>query len=347
MKFSTQIYKINDIIGWDSRKELILSPKFQRRSVWNPRGKSYLIDSIIKGFALPPFFIREKVLISEKRTIREVVDGQQRIRTILEYISDKFTVLKMHNLEFAKTKFSELPDDIQEKILSYSLSVNVIFGLEDAEIFQMFSRLNAYSVPLNNQEKLNAEFIGEFKQTIDELAKKHLEFWRRNKILTEPTIARMKEIELTAELVISMISGLQDSKKKIRDFYKKYDDDFSQFTHVDSQFEEILGIIDTIFDNDLSELEFKRVPIFYSLFCSIYNLKYGFGNIFSKMFTDIKLDEVKQVLFELNENLGLDLDNIDPKYSQFISSIKSSTDGIKNRQIRHEFFNATFQPLFV
>jgi len=347
MKFSTQIYKINDILGWDNRKELILSPKFQRRSVWNPRGKSYLIDSIIKGFALPPFFIREKVVISEKRTIREVVDGQQRIRTILEFINDKFTMLKMHNSEFAKIKYSELPDDIQERILSYSLSVNVIFGLEDAEIFQMFSRLNAYSVPLNSQEKLNAEFIGEFKQTIDELAKKHLEFWRRNKILTESNIARMKEIELTAELVISMISGLQDSKKKIKDYYKKYDDDFSDFSYITEQFEAILGLIDQIFGDELSELEFKRVPIFYSMFCSIYNLKFGFRNSSSKRFDDNELDVIKQTLFELNENLGLDADNVHSKYSQFIASIKSSTDGLKNRQIRHEYFTGIFQPLFV
>ncbi len=54
MDFVAQQFKINDVVGWNDRKELILSPKFQRRAVWKPKGKSYLIDSIIKGFPLPP-----------------------------------------------------------------------------------------------------------------------------------------------------------------------------------------------------------------------------------------------------------------------------------------------------
>ena len=70
-KFQPQIYRINDILSWSERKELVLSPKFQRRTVWSPRGKSYLIDSILKGFPIPPFFIREKILVRERKTVRE------------------------------------------------------------------------------------------------------------------------------------------------------------------------------------------------------------------------------------------------------------------------------------
>jgi len=72
LKFQAQVYRINDVAGWHDRRELRLAPEFQRRKVWSPRGKSFLIDSIVRGMPLPQFFIREIVLLREKRTVREV-----------------------------------------------------------------------------------------------------------------------------------------------------------------------------------------------------------------------------------------------------------------------------------
>lgn len=348
MKFQGQIYKINDILGWDNRKELILSPKFQRRSVWNPKGKSYLIDSVIKGFPLPPFFIRERVIASERRTIREVIDGQQRIRTILEFIADKFTMQEVHNKEYGKKKFSELPENIQEEFLGFSLSVNVVFGLEDSMILSMFSRLNAYSVPLNNQEKLNAEFTGEFKQEVDKLSKIHLEFWRRNKIFSEPLIARMKEVELTAELLIVSLDGIQEKKAAIKEYYKKFDTGFEEFKFLEYRFSKILGIIDEIFNQDLQSFEFKRPPIFYSIFSAIYDLKYGLKSKYSdpeKQFTMDNIEPVFQELFSLNQTLTREEST--EKYSAFLSASASSTDKLSNRNIRHLVFKTIFADCFV
>ena len=44
--FDSRTYSINDFIEWEERKQLEISPKFQRRSVWSPQAKSYLIDTI-------------------------------------------------------------------------------------------------------------------------------------------------------------------------------------------------------------------------------------------------------------------------------------------------------------
>jgi hypothetical protein len=78
-------------------------PGFQRRN-WTLKGKSLLIDSILRGMPLPQFFIRETVLPKEKRTVREVVDGQQRLSAVLSFIEGGFTVLPIHNREFASLK---------------------------------------------------------------------------------------------------------------------------------------------------------------------------------------------------------------------------------------------------
>ena len=96
-RFRSQVYTVNDFVGWNDRKELILSPNFQRRKVWKPQGKSYLIDTIVRGMPIPPIFMREIVHPRERRTVREVVDGQQRLSAILDFIDGKFTVLPSHN----------------------------------------------------------------------------------------------------------------------------------------------------------------------------------------------------------------------------------------------------------
>jgi len=356
-KFQAQIYKINDVLSWHNRKELILSPKFQRRTVWSPRGKSYLMDSVIKGFPLPQFFIREKLILSERRTVREVVDGQQRLRTILEFINDGFTIMSIHNSEYSRLKFSQLPEDIQENILTFPLSINTLIGTDDSSVLDIFSRLNAYSVPLNDQEKLNALYVGVFKQKMDYLSKLHLTYWEGNKIISKTQVARMKEVEFTSELICAMIEGLQNGKSIIKTIYKKYDDDFSQFSYLEDRFSDILGLINIILDNNITEYEFKRMPIFFTLFCVIYDLKYGFkteNNITPKTFINNDLEAVQQTLYQLSQLIsGQDDDDdentieITNEFSQFINATKSSTDKLANRIIRHNLLTEIISPLFV
>lgn len=355
-RFQAQIYKVNDILSWHNRKELLLSPKFQRRTVWSPRGKSYLIDSIIKGFPLPPFFIREKLILSEKRTVREVVDGQQRLRTIIEFINDGFTVMPIHNADHNKLKFSQLPENIQEDILTFPLSINTLIGTDDSAVLDIFSRLNAYSVPLNDQEKLNALYVGVFKQKMDYLSKLHLVYWEENKIISRTQIARMKEVEFTAELISAMVEGLQNGKSIIRTNYKKYDDEFSQFEYLETRFTNTLGLCKTILNENISEYEFKRMPLFYSLFCAIYDLQFGFradNNVVAKTFDQTSIEVVRQTLYELSqvivgtENGDENTVEVTESFAAFLTATKSSTDKMTNRTTRHNILKTIISPLFV
>ena len=73
-------YKVSDFLNWQKSDLLVLSPKFQRRSVWRPGAKSYLLDTIIKGYPIPIIFLREqKTDLTTLKHKREVVDGQQRV----------------------------------------------------------------------------------------------------------------------------------------------------------------------------------------------------------------------------------------------------------------------------
>ena len=164
--FDSRAYSINDFLEWDDTKQLVLSPKFQRRSVWTDNAKSYLMDTIVRGKPIPKVFIRQSINVQTRKSIREVVDGQQRLRTILSYLNDGFKISPRHNEKYGGLYFSQLDSvdsEIQQHILNYEVSTDLLVNLPDKEILDIFSRLNSYSVTLNDQEKINANHFGPFK----------------------------------------------------------------------------------------------------------------------------------------------------------------------------------------
>ncbi|HEX7261236.1 MAG TPA: DUF262 domain-containing protein, partial [Luteolibacter sp.] len=84
-----QTYTISDFIEWHNKNQLILSPDFQRGSVWTASAKVFLIDTILNDFPIPQIYFRTKIDPTSQSTVREVIDGQQRLRAILEFAAGK------------------------------------------------------------------------------------------------------------------------------------------------------------------------------------------------------------------------------------------------------------------
>jgi uncharacterized protein with ParB-like and HNH nuclease domain len=63
--------------------------KYQRKLVWPFKSKVYLIDSILQGLPIPKFFLQIKVNSTTGKTIYDMVDGQQRLSTIFEFIQGR------------------------------------------------------------------------------------------------------------------------------------------------------------------------------------------------------------------------------------------------------------------
>lgn len=280
--FDSRTYSINDFLEWEDSSQLELSPKFQRRSVWNDTARSFLMDTIIEGKPIPKVFIRQKLNPTTRKSVREVVDGQQRLRTILSFMKDGFTISKKHNKTYGGLYFSELntiDDDVQSHILNYEISVDLLVNMSDPDVLDVFSRLNSYSVTLNDQEKINANHFSEFKALADSIAHRNNDFWLNNKILIEQKVLRMEDVQMTADLLIGMISGIK-TKKLIKKSYEIYEKEFNEDVDLLSrQFENILGLISKIFNGNLSKREFRRNHVFYSLFMSLYHQQYGVSNI--------------------------------------------------------------------
>ncbi|MBW1732429.1 MAG: DUF262 domain-containing protein [Deltaproteobacteria bacterium] len=323
-------YSINDFWEWNQRKELVLTPKFQRRTVWSDKARSYLIDTILRGLPIPKIFMRHDIDPRTRKSIREIVDGQQRLRTILSYLEDGFKVDKVHNEEFAKYYFSQLPERIQKEFLSYPISVDVLQGAKDAQVLDIFARLNTYTVTLNRQEKLNAKYFGVFKQTVYSLGYEYLNFWTNNKILSNRDVTRMGEAELTSELVILIIDGIQD-RKRVEEYYKKYDDEFENREEVLRQFRRTMDTISEILGGTLESSEFASKPLFYSLFGVIHELLKE-DRIQKKDYAKIgtALADIDSILSSEPDDLSLG------DFKFFDASTKHVTDAAA-RRIRHDF----------
>jgi hypothetical protein len=273
--FDSRVYSINDFVEWDKHKQLELNPAFQRRAVWSDKAKSYLMDTILRGKPIPKIFIRQKINVSTKSSVREVVDGQQRLRSILSFIKDGFVVSKRQNPEFGGRRFSQLPEPIQAQVLSYEIAVDLLINLPDAEVLDIFGRLNSYAVILNEQERINAEHFGPFKVLADKIGRKYYEYWITQKILTARNILRMAEVNLVADLLIAMREGIK-SKKQIRKYYATYEETFDDDTDaIEHRFDDAISTIAKLYPEGLSSTEFSRPFMFYSLFTSVAHCLYG------------------------------------------------------------------------
>jgi hypothetical protein len=271
--FDTRTYSVSDFAEWEASGQLVLSPEFQRRAVWTTKAKSYLIDTVLRGKPMPKVLITQSIVDGKNR--RTVVDGQQRLRAILEFMADSFTVMRTHNRDFAGLKYSELPDATRDEFWQYEIGVDVLFNTELSELLDIFARLNTYSVKLNSTELLNANYLGAFKTTAHELGHAYAEYWRTGGVFTDTQLARMGEVEMAADLLGALLEGIS-SRKQIPAFYRKYDDSEDELLEAAGQLHEVMSLFAMIYPaEDLKGTNFKRVHLFYSAVLAVASLSEG------------------------------------------------------------------------
>lgn len=293
---------ISDIANWYDKEELELSPKYQRNGVWNENAKSYLIDTIVKGFPIPPIFIRSRIDVNTRKTNREVLDGQQRIRTILSFLNNEFKIKKNHNAEFGNMKFDNLDDDIKGDFLGYEISVEYITETDDSKVYDMFSRLNSNNYVLNKQEVRNAIFWGDFKVLAYKLAAKYRSFFIDNMIFNDKDCIRMRDVELINSLMIIQLEGIiGENQTVIDDIYRKYDASIGNYNNVENNIDKCMVVIDKIYKNNLGNIPpFNNKNYFFSLFMVVYHQLFGINGcekIKRKKIYDIKNINNNIILF--------------------------------------------------
>ncbi len=338
-----------DFMAFRDAKSLDIVPKFQRRPVWKAAARAYLIDTLLRGLPVPPIYMRVTQSPERTRTIREVIDGQQRIRAVLDFIDDSFPLSRASEAHSGKY-YSDLPSSAQSAIREYSFICEILHGVSDTQVLEIFARLNTYSIPLNQQELRNGTYFGEFKRLAYSLALEHIEFWRRSRIFTEVSIARMLEVELTSELMILQIDGLQDKKTSINPFYSEYDEDFPASKTVAKRFRATIDTINDALGEGLPQSAFHRSPLFYTLFAAVYHRVYGVPKLrlatLKRRLSEQERRSLAQATMNLSEILTLARNDeaVPTRYLPFVGASSRQTDNIQPRTVRLEtLYRAAFQ----
>ena len=183
--------------------------------------------SLFERKPIPAIYIRHALNLDKGISLKEVVDGQQRTRAILEYYKGNFTARHPDNQK--RLNYTDLTKTERERFLLTAIPVGYLLGATDADVIDIFAEINSVSKTLNAQEKRNALFSGEFKPFAVEQAVMRTEFWRANKIFSDTDISRMIEVPFISDLVLNLLKGLSDfTPSKLNNLYKEFDEDFSE-----------------------------------------------------------------------------------------------------------------------
>lgn len=341
-------YPISDLWGWMDQKTLILNPDFQRRPVWPPQAKTYFIDTILRGRPIPNIYIRTSVNLRTKRSYRDVVDGQQRLRTINEFVNNQL-ILGTRAEEFKGKRFQDLDEQQQKDFLSYEVGVVQLFNADNEVVIDVFKRINSYGLPVNPQELRHARHSGDFRWAVEDSARRWATLWEEYKVVSLRARVRMADDELMAQLYSVILEGVLDGgQPAIERLYRDYDPRFPQDT---------VQKVDTVLDymvTNLSEIlqtSLARTPQFLMLFAAVSHALLGIPN--GAMGTEMPQRDARSLsdlamaktnLAVLAEVLDADEREIHARFSAFKIAAAGSTQRIRSRRIRFPMFYRALMP---
>ena len=351
-----QQYPITDLHQWFKEKTLVLNPDFQRRDNWTPSARSYLIDTILRGLPIPNIYMRMQTNAATQKSYREVVDGQQRLRTIFGFISGSFALAK-NAKEYAGQRYEDLDVDDQLRILGYQLGVVQLYGASNDVVLDVFHRLNAYGLSVNGQERRHGKcqggkYKGEFRRVVIEASERWVVLWEQFNILSVRARVRMADHELMAQMLGVLLEGVVDGgQPSITRLYEQYDEEVPELAigQLDRSIEYII--------ENLSELLYTRLaasPHFLMLFAAVSHALYGIpkgqmGSPHPEMpdrDPDALADLVVAItnLWALADVLDAAEEDVSRRFREFRLASSKSTQRIRSRSQRFPTIYRAFLP---
>ena len=323
---------------------LIVDDSYQRRSVWNESDKIRLIETILLNFIVPEIFLwKAETNPDTGKSITHIVDGQQRIKTIIDFINNEFCLKKNALLEekskqeWGNKYFKDLDGDIKKNFWNYQLMIVDIDGnATREEIVNMFRRLNLTDYSLNNQEKRNS-MSGEFASLARKLSE--LPIWETYKLFNNTDIKRMKDVEFCASLILLYRSGIIDQSDQ-KALNRAYEDLKSGYVEAEDDQKAILGAISIIkhfLDSELLLSFLQKKSQLYTMFSVIFYMQRE--DISFDIDMVIKLETFVE-MYSVFDN-SMNIDNLIAEEKILFDNIKkyklASSEGLNkltNRMIR-------------
>lgn len=277
-KYTRNTLKITQIYNGFKDQTLVVDRTYQRKTVWGLKDNVRLMETIILNLIIPEIFLWDSETDPNTgKTITHIVDGQQRINAIFEYIAGKYKLQRKYLLnesireKYGDRSFEDLDDDTKKAIWSYEMSVvNLDKDFSIDEVREMFYRLNLTDYNLNEQEKRNS-LNSKFGKVSESLANE--EFWDVYKIFSPRDIRRMLDVEYCSSLLILSREGIIDQTKNdridqvYREFCEEYDDEAADIEKIHSA----MKMINVITRSETSGFVSKKIQM-YSLFSVMFDL---------------------------------------------------------------------------
>jgi len=136
-KVSLTTKDVATLVQLEKSGQLKLQPEFQREGVWPKAAKSYLVDSILNSRPIPPIYIQRTTSVQTGRSEFAIIDGQQRIRAIMEFLADGFPLSEIGEKSIAMQskgkKYSDLPREMQQRLWNFDFVVQELSGYSDSD----------------------------------------------------------------------------------------------------------------------------------------------------------------------------------------------------------------------
>lgn len=250
MEFTVTKWNVRKLLSLYKKGSINLSPAYQRNFIWSIDDQRELIDSINRQNPIPNFFI-----LQLDKAKYEMVDGQQRSRTILGFVTKKFT--DKSNNDYNAKDFPLL--------LSYVFPVTIIHDLKGESIEKFYALVNKTGVHLNKPEVRKADFYDTtLLKLVRDLASSKK--FKGLKLFTETTLKRMNDVEFVSELIV-LIKDKHVDKKGALDGYFKQDITLKESEKLWNSFNEVLDkivVLNKMYP--LNKTRYKQRNDFYTLF---------------------------------------------------------------------------------
>lgn len=301
--------------------ELDMQPPYQRNPVWQYQQKAFLIDSIINGYPVPEIYLQTTTAVDGDE-LHTLVDGQQRIRACMEFIAGEFP-LSESTPAFEGAYFNDLPDEIRSVIFRYKFVVRALPDLTEAEVRDIFGRLNRNNVALNKQELRHSTYWGGFITAMEQFSQRT--FWVKSGLFTSNDFRRMLDIEFVSELVVAGLFGLQNKRGRLDYFYGLYENEFPEADQAGVTLDRVIGQLETLFEWP-NHLRWGRKVDFYTLFAELWRR----DALSESALLDVS--EVSDRLINLSAEVtkALAFDDSDGQPDPFPLSVRMYARGVRN-----------------
>ncbi len=179
----SQPTSIQSVYTWYREDKLYVNRRYQRKLVWTLEEKQKLIESILKKYPVPAILIAER---DSSPGTYEIIDGLQRLQAIMAFIETAFSTPdgKYFHLESFPTAKSHADEGLFEPtvaqaylsprevstILDYTLALSVMRNATEAEVNDVFNRINTYGRRLSDQERRQSGVQNDFSNMVRKIA---------------------------------------------------------------------------------------------------------------------------------------------------------------------------------